>query len=55
MLQFSEKSLAKVQADYCTISRREAKECFVPVFHLAQDEFGGWLDVPVMDYVAELS
>jgi len=22
--------------------------------HLAQDEFGGWLDVPVMDYVASL-
>jgi NADH-quinone oxidoreductase subunit E len=22
--------------------------------HLAQEEFGGWLDVPVMDYVASL-
>ncbi len=22
--------------------------------HIAQQEFGGWLDVPVMDYVAEL-
>jgi NADH-quinone oxidoreductase subunit E len=24
------------------------------VLHLAQQEFGGWLDVPVMDYVASL-
>jgi NADH-quinone oxidoreductase subunit E len=26
----------------------------LPVLHLAQEEFGGWLDVPVMDYVATL-
>ena len=26
----------------------------IPVLHLAQKEFGGWLQVPVMDYVAEL-
>ena len=26
----------------------------IPVLHLAQQEFGGWLDVPVMDYVASL-
>ena len=26
----------------------------LPVLHLAQEEFGGWLDVPVMDYVASL-
>jgi NADH-quinone oxidoreductase subunit E len=26
----------------------------LPVLHLAQDEFGGWLDTPVMDYVATL-
>ena len=30
------------------------KSALIPVLHLAQDEFGGWLDVPVMDYVAEL-
>ena len=24
------------------------------MLHLAQEEFGGWLDVPVMDYVATL-
>ncbi len=26
----------------------------LPILHLAQDEFGGWLDTPVMDYVATL-
>ena len=30
------------------------KSAILPVLHLAQQEFGGWLDVPVMDYVAEL-
>ena len=30
------------------------KSALIPVLHIAQKEFGGWLDVPVMDYVAEL-
>ena len=30
------------------------KSAILPVLHLAQEEFGGWLDVPVMDYVAAL-
>ena len=30
------------------------KSALLPVLHLAQQEFGGWLDVPVMDYVASL-
>ena len=30
------------------------KSAVLPVLHLAQQEFGGWLDVPVMDYVASL-
>lgn len=30
------------------------KSALIPVLHLAQLEFGGWLDVPVMDYVASL-
>src|SRR6201999_2025684 len=30
------------------------KSPLLPLLHIAQDEFGGWLDVPVMDYVAEL-
>lgn len=30
------------------------KSALIPLLHLAQVEFGGWLDVPVMDYVAGL-
>jgi NADH-quinone oxidoreductase subunit E len=30
------------------------KSALLPVLHLAQQEFGGWLDTPVMDYVASL-
>ena len=34
--------------------RDRHKSALIPVLHLAQEEFGGWLDVPVMDYVAEI-
>ena len=30
------------------------KSALLGILHLAQEEFGGWLDVPVMDYVAGL-
>ncbi len=30
------------------------KSALIPVLHIAQKEFGGWLDVPVMDYVAQV-
>ena len=34
--------------------RDRQKSALLPVLHLAQQHFGGWLDVPVMDYVASL-
>ena len=30
------------------------KSALLPVLHIAQDHFGGWLNPEVMDYVAEL-
>ena len=30
------------------------KSALIPILHIAQKEFGGWLDVPVMDYVAQV-
>ncbi|WP_276132850.1 complex I 24 kDa subunit family protein [Polluticoccus soli] len=30
------------------------KSALIPLLHMAQDANNGWLDVPVMDYVAEL-
>ncbi len=54
MIQFSEKSLSKVQEIIARYPDGKQKSALLPVLHLAQEEFGGWLDVPVMDYVAEI-
>ena len=54
MIQFSEKSLSKVQEIIARYPEGKQKSALLPVLHLAQEEFGGWLDVPVMDYVAEV-
>ncbi len=53
-LQFSQQSLQKVQEIIERYPDGKQKSALLPVLHLAQEEFGGWLDVPVMDYVAEL-
>ncbi len=54
MIQFSEKSLAKVDELIKRYPEGRQKSALLMVLHLAQEEFGGWLDVPVMDYVASL-
>jgi len=54
MIQFSEKSLNKVQEIIERYPPGKQKSALLPLLHLAQEEFGGWLDTPVMDYVAEL-
>ena len=54
MIQFSDNSLQKVQQIIARYPQGKQKSALLPVLHLAQEEFGGWLDVPVMDYVASL-
>lgn len=54
MVQFSDNSLAKVKEIISRYPDGRQKSALLPVLHMAQDEFGGWLDVPVMDYVATL-
>lgn len=54
MIQFSDKSLAKVDELIKRYPEGRQKSALLMVLHLAQEEFGGWLDVPVMDYVASL-
>lgn len=54
MIQFSEEKLQKVQEIIARYPEGKQKSALIPLLHLAQDEFGGWLDVPVMDYVAGL-
>jgi NADH-quinone oxidoreductase subunit E len=54
MIQFSEEKLKKVNELISHYPQGKQKSALLPVLHVAQEEFGNWLDVPVMDYVAEL-
>ncbi|KQM45858.1 complex I 24 kDa subunit family protein [Chryseobacterium sp. Leaf201] len=53
-IAFKPESLAQVHKIMARYPEGRQKSALLPVLHLAQKEFGGWLDVPVMDYVAEL-
>ena len=53
-IQFSEQKKAQIQEIIKRYPEGKHKSALLPVLHLAQEEFGGWLDVPVMDYVAEI-
>ena len=53
-MKFSEDKLAKVSEIIARYPEGKQKSALLPLLHLAQEEFGGWLDVPVMDYVATL-
>lgn len=54
MNKFSDSKLQEVQQIIARYPDGKQKSALLPVLHLAQQEFGGWLDVPVMDYVASL-
>ncbi len=54
MLKFSDDKLKEVDRLVSAYPEGKQKSAVLPVLHLAQQEFGGWLDVPVMDYVASL-
>jgi NADH-quinone oxidoreductase subunit E len=53
-MEFSENKLKEVQRIISFYPEGKQRSAIIPVLHLAQQEFGGWLDVPVMDYVAGL-
>lgn len=54
LITFSEKKLQQARRIIARYPEGKQKSALLPLLHLAQDEFGGWLDVPVMDYVASL-
>ena len=54
MIQFNNTSLARVNEIIARYPEGKQKSALLPVLHIAQVDFGGWLDVPVMDYVATL-
>lgn len=51
---FNAESMGKVQQIIARYPQGRQKSALIPILHLAQKDFGGWLDVPVMDYVASL-
>ncbi len=53
-IQFSQEKLDKVKEIVARYPEGKQKSALIPLLLLAQETFGGWLDVPVMDYVAEL-
>ncbi len=53
-IEFSQEKLAQVKELISHYPEGKQKSALLPVLHLAQENFGNWLDVPVMDHVAEL-
>ena len=53
-IKFSDDKINKVNEIISRYPAGRQKSALLPVLHIAQDTFGGWLDVPVMDYVASL-
>lgn len=53
-MTFSEEKLNKVNELIGRYPEGKSKSALLPILHLAQQEFGGWLDVATMDYVATL-
>jgi NADH-quinone oxidoreductase subunit E len=53
-LSFPPEKLARVKELIARYPEGKQKSALLPVLHLAQDHFGGWLSTEAMDYVAEL-
>lgn len=53
-MTFSPDKLNKVNELIGHYPEGKQKSAILPILHLAQEEFGGWLDVSTMDYVASL-
>jgi len=53
-MTFSEQKLKEVETIISRYPAGKQKSALLPVLHLAQQEFGGWLSSDTMDYVAAL-
>ncbi len=53
-IAFKPETLTQVHKIIARYPEGKQKSALLPVLHLAQKEFGGWLAVPIMDYVAEI-
>lgn len=53
-IKFSDEAMATVQKIISHYPPERKKSALLPVLHVAQAEFGGWLSPETMDYVAEV-
>jgi NADH-quinone oxidoreductase subunit E len=53
-MKFSEEKIREVQQIIQRYPEGKQKSALIPVLHLAQEEFGGWLSAETMDYVASV-
>ncbi|MEK6617031.1 MAG: NADH-quinone oxidoreductase subunit NuoE [Bacteroidota bacterium] len=53
-IKFSDEALALAHKIMKRYPEGKQKSAILPILHIAQTEFDGWLSVPVMDYVAML-
>lgn len=51
---FSPEKMAEVQALMKTYPEGKHKSALIRILHIAEEEFGGWLSIETMDYVAEI-
>lgn len=51
-IKFSDESFALVQKLMKRYPEGRHKSALLPILHIAQAEFNGWLSAPVMDYIA---
>ncbi len=54
MVKFNDTQLQEFNRLVARYPNDKQKSALLPVLHLAQDSFGGWLSAETMDYVAEL-
>jgi len=54
MTKFSDHKLKEVEQIIQRFPEGKQKSALIPVLHLAQEEFGGWLSAETMDYVASV-
>ena len=54
MTKFNDEQLKEFNRLVARYPEGKQKSALLPVLHLAQDSFGGWLSAETMDYVAEL-
>jgi NADH-quinone oxidoreductase subunit E len=54
MLQFNDTQMTEFSRLVARYPEGKQKSALLPVLHLAQDSFGGWLNTEALDYVAQL-